>query len=943
MSNPKIFLQPELIEGDNIDIAQDGKTISSNTPLENITDTEITEVEDGQALIYDETSGKWVNGEGGTPIEPNPAAAATDTLSTIKIDNTVFSIGGGGTGDAVLYPLTTAEYNALTPEQKMDENVLYLLTDGGSGGGGGGTGSGYSETVLWENASGQSFANSPSITLTLNDDILNYDMLMFELAPSNNPTWRYHNIALTQNIDKTGTNSFGSVTIGGTEGYAPGITYIDETSLSFHSWGQAYSLTIYKIMGIKFGGGGGSNVIPNPEDETTDVLNSIKIDDTTYAIQGGGSFIDVENRIVAPTEFTTSLTYTATEDCVVCMYLVCPGDASTFVKINDFTVQNFWQAELATGPCAPIFVRAGQTLTVTGAHTTYTSNYTVYGVQSSGGGGSSDVIPNPQGTATDTLNTVEIDGTIYDIASGSGSDVSVDSEYNTGTLLATISVDDVDHEIYVPDLYSAGEGIDITNGVISSTISAGASYGYLDPNANFGADKDIYIKYIGDNVISEWMNGGSFKPPTQHATYDIENSFGRDISNDYEIKIINVTIGSWTILVSDITTSWTIKEGSWDTGFSGIRINPSTNRYELHTDYSTPHTLQYKTNDFKPISIDSVWHKTDETWHKDNSSKVIVNPEDAATDVLTKLSVDGDVYGIPEINVEDVYINGTSALDENNIAQIKSYKEITKAEYDALPASKLTDDILYCITDGGATKPGEYFNPVIYSDTEREIGVWTDGKPLYQKTRTIINDELWANGTYYGLAINDVDFIAIKETKFVDTSNSVISDLPYHFGNNYIEVGITGENKNLLRIITNTTFQADNNRYITATVIYTKTTDTPGSGKYTTLGVPSVHYSTDEQVVGTWIDGKPLYQKSFIISPLTINTTKTALPSSILTELSDIDTCISGFCVRHKSEGVTSNATPLSVWIDGSTMYVYSIVQCSNMTHFTFQYTKTTD
>ena len=48
------------------------------------------------------------------------------------------------------------------------------------------------------------------------------------------------------------------------------------------------------------------------------------------------------------------------------------------------------------------------------------------------------------------------------------------------------------------------------------------------------------------------------------------------------------------------------------------------------------------------------------------------------------------------------------------------------------------------------------------------------------------------------------------------------------------------------------------------TVWYTKTTDTAGSGSYTTLGVPAVHYSTDEQVVGTWIDGKTLYQKTCI-------------------------------------------------------------------------------
>lgn len=37
-----------------------------------------------------------------------------------------------------------------------------------------------------------------------------------------------------------------------------------------------------------------------------------------------------------------------------------------------------------------------------------------------GGGGGTEVIPNPQGTATDTLNTVEIDGTIFDLPSGGG-------------------------------------------------------------------------------------------------------------------------------------------------------------------------------------------------------------------------------------------------------------------------------------------------------------------------------------------------------------------------------------------------------------------------------------------------------------------------------------------------------------------------------------------
>ena len=47
----------------------------------------------------------------------------------------------------------------------------------------------------------------------------------------------------------------------------------------------------------------------------------------------------------------------------------------------------------------------------------------------------------------------------------------------------------------------------------------------------------------------------------------------------------------------------------------------------------------------------------------------------------------------------DVKVNGVSVVDVNEVAQVKSYKEVTQAQYDALPSSKLSDDIMYCITD----------------------------------------------------------------------------------------------------------------------------------------------------------------------------------------------------------------------------------------------------
>lgn len=44
-----------------------------------------------------------------------------------------------------------------------------------------------------------------------------------------------------------------------------------------------------------------------------------------------------------------------------------------------------------------------------------------YAILSGGGGGTANVEPNPQGTPTDTLNTIGIDGTIYEIKGGGGS------------------------------------------------------------------------------------------------------------------------------------------------------------------------------------------------------------------------------------------------------------------------------------------------------------------------------------------------------------------------------------------------------------------------------------------------------------------------------------------------------------------------------------------
>lgn len=151
------------------------------------------------------------------------------------------------------------------------------------------------------------------------------------------------------------------------------------------------------------------------------------------------------------------------------------------------------------------------------------------------------------------------------------------------------------------------------------------------------------------------------------------------------------------------------------------------------------------------------------------------------------------------------------------------------------------------------------FAPVIYSDTERVIGVWRDNKPLYQKT-------LIFTGSYSGSATNLPINISNLDTVFLVDSwglNQASAICPLPYVNNQTQylggVFISADKTTIgLRFGTSISFTK-----LVFTLRYTKTTDVAGSGDYNTYGVPTVHYSTNEQVIGTWTDGKPLYERVF--------------------------------------------------------------------------------
>ena len=184
--------------------------------------------------------------------------------------------------------------------------------------------------------------------------------------------------------------------------------------------------------------------------------------------------------------------------------------------------------------------------------------------------------------------------------------------------------------------------------------------------------------------------------------------------------------------------------------------------------------------------------------------------------------------------------------------------------------AQLLDDISEEILALGSP---EVYAPVVYSDEEREIGVWRDGKPLYQKTidcGLLPNDTNWHDTAHN---ISDLEKVVNLESIVVSKIESNDQEFPGNVFRPTTNTGIVTIRYNQnIRFINN--WQTANTGRLYVTIRYTKTTDIPGSGKYTALGTPAVHYSTNEQVIGTWIDGKTLYQKTFDVSPLPNSTDK---------------------------------------------------------------------
>jgi hypothetical protein len=79
-----------------------------------------------------------------------------------------------------------------------------------------------------------------------------------------------------------------------------------------------------------------------------------------------------------------------------------------------------------------------------------------------------------------------------------------------------------------------------------------------------------------------------------------------------------------------------------------------------------------------------------------------IRAQNESQDVYYPADMAAAIRSLPNGDVDDVQMNGQSIVS-NKIASFNNYVELTQYQYDQLPSSKLTDNILYCIKDADVT------------------------------------------------------------------------------------------------------------------------------------------------------------------------------------------------------------------------------------------------
>lgn len=287
------------------------KWLNSALPSGNLADlgdTTITTPTDGQVLTYDSTSSKWVNGAGGggTTVVANPSGEATADLTKLQVGNNIYAIPSGGNSKSISYLkwqiLKTrgnppaGGYLQLTEFYLYQSGTKYVwdsnvsVTSNMAGGSGEEVSKivdGSTSTKYCTSAWGSTQANECNIVISLGETI----------SVNNDTTYSY----VTGN-DEASRDPISWILYGSDDGITWDI--LDDRS--------DINITSNRTTETQqFPVDTGTTVVANPEGEATEELEKLQVGNTIYSIpsggSGGGSGFQRTNLYTATSEGVTTI------------------------------------------------------------------------------------------------------------------------------------------------------------------------------------------------------------------------------------------------------------------------------------------------------------------------------------------------------------------------------------------------------------------------------------------------------------------------------------------------------------------------------------------------------------------------------------------------------------------------------------------------------------
>ena len=239
-----------------------------------------------------------------------------------------------------------------------------------------------------------------------------------------------------------------------------------------------------------------------------------------------------------------------------------------------------------------------------------------------------------------------------------------------------------------------------------------------------------------------------------------------------------------------------------------------------------------------------------------------------------------------------------------------------------------------------------------YSENEIIIGQWLDGKPIYQLTITGLNFD----------QINATRGLKYTNNLFVDIDRIISSHINRkNLDEMYVSLGVDvfcshKLTENFIYIYSGVPF----NKGTELTLQYTKTSDAPNSFNPSMIKANKIDYQVDnlnvgfqdysesEIIVGRWVDGKPLYRKSYkVTTPSALKSSTVLFTYSSDMEIQDIDGCILAPDENIQVNYYYSTNNYVACWSNHKNKQIKMTVGHSNYISrsaiITILYTKTTD